>query len=341
MNASKLKGNLLEYIVRKVLTNCGFINVTADGLLIYNSRGLKFINGKGSSHDADVLMAPPIQMPFSYPYRLLFECKAYSSQIGLSIVRNVLGLRYDINEFEIVTRDQLIQRQNNRRSNLAIDNRPRYIYQVGLASANGFSKPAIEFATNNKIPLFSLDWILPANITTLFNTITNAEVAEIGENLGNLSQFLKGAENIEGQQFLEHSDNTISQIYNSFREFENNILIGLLETGDLVFITTNNSENIRFIRENSSSYIARLHYNIEERERWTLRIQETPNNIEFYFHLPRRIIELWRDRNYDYRAGLGIKANIFRKIYVFIEDTNLPFRILNLDIQWIDRLLNQ
>lgn len=98
MTAGQLKGTLLEYIVRNLLTNCGFTSVKPDGHYIYqqNGTGLFYINGKGAAHDADVLLEPPIQMPFSYPSRLLFECKSYARPIGLDVIRNGLGLRYDI-----------------------------------------------------------------------------------------------------------------------------------------------------------------------------------------------------------------------------------------------------
>lgn len=49
MSASKLKGSLLEYIVRKLLLNCGFVRVRPDGLFIFQQRGLNFINGKGAA----------------------------------------------------------------------------------------------------------------------------------------------------------------------------------------------------------------------------------------------------------------------------------------------------
>lgn len=337
MNASKLKGNLLEYLIRQLLLNSGFTSVRPDGLLIYNFRGLRFINGKGSSHDADVLMNPPIQMPFSYPYRLLFECKAYNNRVGLPIVRNALGLRYDINEFEIVTRAQLTQRQNNRRRNHAIDNRPRYIYQVGVASLNGFSKPAIEFSTNNKIPLISLSWIFPDEIIQLFNNITDDFVNDIREHIDNITSFLKGNENQEGQQFLTRNENVISRIYEQFLSFKENILIGLLETGDLIFITTDSQNNIRFLRDNEN-ITARFHYSTENRERWTLSIQ---NGLNFYFHLPRRIIDLWRENSFDYQSGLNIKDTNFGRIFIFTNNATLPFRIIKLDSDWLNGLRSE
>ncbi|MBO9684536.1 MAG: hypothetical protein J7502_18025, partial [Flavisolibacter sp.] len=173
MTSGQLKGTLLEYLIRQLLQNCGFSAVKPDGHYIYEQRGtgLFFINGKGAAHDADVLMDPPIQLPFSYPSRILFECKAYETTIGLNVVRNALGLRYDINEFEIVTDESIQKRKNNRRANYAISDRKRFDYQVGVAAVEPYSPAAFEFAANNKIPLFSLRWFLPENVCDLFHDI--------------------------------------------------------------------------------------------------------------------------------------------------------------------------
>lgn len=131
MKAGNLKGALLERIVCQLLKSCGCTNVKADGLFSFEDRGLFFVNGKGAAHDANIIMNPPIQMPFAYPTQILFECKAYELDTGLLMVRNALGLRNDLNEFEIVTRDSILKRQNNRRASYAIDTRTRYLYQVG------------------------------------------------------------------------------------------------------------------------------------------------------------------------------------------------------------------
>ncbi len=54
-----LKSKILEYLTRRILTNCGFTNVISDGLYIFDRAPLQMINGKGAAHDADVLMNPP------------------------------------------------------------------------------------------------------------------------------------------------------------------------------------------------------------------------------------------------------------------------------------------
>ncbi len=67
MKASNIKGALLEYLVRRLLGNCGFHPVYLDNLYTYVRGDLFYVNGRGAAHDADVLMEPTVQMPFSYP----------------------------------------------------------------------------------------------------------------------------------------------------------------------------------------------------------------------------------------------------------------------------------
>jgi hypothetical protein len=338
MSAAKIKGTLLEFIVRRLLTNCGFTRVNPDGLFIYNQRGLCFINGKGAAHDADVLMNPPMQMPFSYPYRLNFECKSYNKKIGLAIIRNALGLRYDINEFEIVTRTQLQERQNNRRSTLAIDNRQRYNYQVGVASVEDFTKDAFEFAANNKIPLISLSWFLPRDICNLFHDITDNYLQQFQQtDLEDLMQFLKGNTNQNGETFTRQTNSHIRTILNSFYEFENRVLIGLLESGDLLFLFTNEDFN-REIFSQRNRLEAQFHYRRRELDFWTITINQTN---EFGFYLPNNIISMWKEQNFDKQVAINLKEAFFSKVFIFIRNnTDLPFRIINIDRQWLNEINN-
>jgi len=174
MDVGHLKGAFLEYVVRRLFVKCGFRAVKPDDVFVYERSPLTYIQGRGAAHDADVLMDPPIQFPFSYPIRIVFECKNYGKNVGLPVVRNALGLRTDINDFEIVTEEFLQARKNNRRASIAVETRNRYFYQVGIAAVNHFAKPAMEFAVNNKIPLLSLAWFVGPNTR---NTISSLEQA--------------------------------------------------------------------------------------------------------------------------------------------------------------------
>lgn len=336
MTASNLKGSLLEYTVRRILLNCGFTKVRPDGVLIYSRGGLTMINGKGAAHDADVLMNPPIQMPFSYPYRLNFECKAYNSKVGLEIIRNALGLRYDINEFEIVTQTHLRERQNNRRSPLAIDNRQRFNYQVGVASVEDFTKPAFEFAANNKIPLISLRWFLPANICDSFHQITNEYLRQFNpEQLNDLHRFLKGNSNDNAMRFLRDTDSLFRNIYNSILEFENKVVIGLLESGDLLFLISGNNNDVEYLSNRNAVMTARFHYQSRTLDYWTLNINQ---EVEFGFYLPTRIIKMWKEQSFDSQAAIDLKAELFSRVFVFVRNGELPFRILKIDRRWLNEI---
>ncbi len=340
MSASKIKGTLLEFIIRNLLINSGFTKVKPDGLFIFNQRGLCLINGKGSAHDADVLMNPPIQIPFSYPTRINFECKAYNKKIGLTVIRNALGLRYDLNEFEIVTRDQIKERQNNRRKILACDDRQRYNYQIGVASVEDFTKDAFEFAAHNKIPLMSLRWFLEEATCNLFHQITDQYLKQFAKNdIDNLLDYLKGNKNQTAEFFLNHTPSHIQTILNEFWSFQSKVKVGLLESGDLIFLMNNNSA---LSLDNSPQIMsAQINFinNSEDRTKWNLNLN---NNLKFYFYLPKSIVSKWETQSFDDKTAIDLKEKFFGRFFIFFKTSpdNLPFKIINIDTKWLDNLRN-
>lgn len=347
MKAGNLKGALLEYIISRLLINCGFSKVKEDGVYIFKDKGLFFINGKGAAHDADVLMDPPIQMPFAYPSRLLFECKAYSSKVGLPVVRNALGLRNDINDFEIVTEKSLKERKNNRRADYAIANRKRHFYQIGVASLNGFTKSATEFAANHKIPLLSLDWFFPEYSLELFEKIDqryvdslNADVVEI------LFKYLKTGEDytINFEHFKE-TDEIIGKILKSLDLIIHGLFVGLIETGDILFLFPNQKDSFeRFESFNRGHFLkAKLHYYREEPNIWRLEVFEVSELMQkatFKFHLPKNLVDNWTKENYDRVKALDMKAEFFSRIFIFPhknDDQSLPYYLLTIDSEWLNK----
>ncbi|QBJ86695.1 hypothetical protein DDI74_10665 [Chryseobacterium gleum] len=353
MKAGNIKGALLEYIVRQLLKNCGFTNVKADNLFSFERGGLFFINGKGAAHDADIIMNPPIQMPFAYPTQLIFECKAYGSTANLPFVRNAIGLRNDLNDFEIVTRDSILKRQNNRRAAYAIDTRTRFLYQVGVASVNDFSKPAVEFASNNKIPLLSLSWFLDTNTIRDFNRINQPLIDRFQTvDIQNLYDFLKDREGDlnAGKYYraynLLRSDNILGHIVT----FSNTVLqysyVGLLETGDMVFLfsRTRTEENILNSQNNYRTFStlkAEIHWNDDNPNVWRLTIYnplDRHESTDFDFYVPKRIFSHWKSFNLDKSVALDIKQEFFSKIFVFNQRNNpeAPFTIININREWLE-----
>ena len=316
----------------------------ADDLFSFEQRGLFFVNGKGAAHDADVIMNPPIQMPFAYPTQLLFECKAYGESAKLPVVRNALGLRNDLNDFEIVTRETLQERKNNRRASFTVDPRVRYLYQVGVASVNDFTKPAIEFATNNKIPLLSLSWFLGEATIRDFNNINQSLINEFAtSDLKDLHKFLKNRDaNLNDSQysnvkdFLSLSSNLFGNIITESNYLINYFYVGLLETGDMIFLfdrsRSHGIDNIINDQREIKNLNAQIHWNSNREDLWTLTVTGN-SQTSFDFFLPKRILNYWEQFNKDKSIALDIKQTFFSKIFVFNHNNNpkTPFSILNID----------
>lgn len=353
MKAGNIKGALLEYIVRALLKNCGFTNVKADNLFSFERSGLFYVNGRGAAHDADIIMYPPIQMPFAYPTQLLFECKAYGTVGNLPFVRNSLGLRNDLNEFEIVTRDTLLKRQNNRRASYAIDTRTRFLYQVGVASVNDFTSPAVEYATNNKIPLLSLSWFLDSPSIRKFNSIDQQMIDGFDPlKIKNVYDFFKDREgNLNSHKYSEanrflQSENNIADIIRVTNDVLLYSYVGLLESGDMVFLFAHSSTEEDILNQQDIGTIsllkAEIHWTSDRPNVWQLAVtnQRGEQRTEFDFYLPRRIFSHWMTFNLDKSVALDIKQEFFSKIFVFNQRNNpeAPFSIINIDKRWFDQV---
>jgi len=348
-----MKGKILEFVVRKILYNCGFTSVRSDGLYIYDRHPLQMINGKGAAHDADVLMNPPIQMPFSYPTRIIYECKAYESsrKVGLNVVRSAAGLRNDINDFEIVTEDFLTDRQNNARAVLAASPRKRHYYQVGVATLHEFSKPALEFAANNKIPLLSLDDIFSG--TGLADSIQ-----DIPDNLGpqlsrrdiqlfrdELSKKDIDKVKMDRVREIAYQHESINRCLDLIERYIDNVYAGILESGELIFIRReSNGVRQRDLLSNNqvNNLTARLFWGNEDRERWYIEFEGS--EMRYFFYLPTEIATIWKSYEDAKFGALQVKGDRFARFFVFNKHRNeegLPFKLIRLDKVWLQRLIDQ
>lgn len=149
------KGKAFELLVKRILMNIGFTEIVSDGLYIFDGTAGQMIQGLGEAHNADVLLQPPVQIPFYAPSRILIECKDYTKKVGLNTLRSALGLREDINNFEVVDFEVMRRRRANNRRNRPLYSYDRYYYQVAVASMSGFTPQAQEFALTHRISLIS------------------------------------------------------------------------------------------------------------------------------------------------------------------------------------------
>jgi hypothetical protein len=351
MKASQFRGAVLEYLVRSILANCGFSAAVSDGLYSFERNGLFFVNGKGAAHDADVLMDPPFQIPFTYPARVLFECKAYGSPVGLPTLRGALGLRYDINEFEIVTRESIARRQNNRRASYAVEPRTRCWYEVGVASFDTFTKPAIEFATNNKIQLLSMTSLLANDTAQVFSSIDDAFLARIGQDAQiALFRFFKDKHatrysdiHASALRFV-HTNDRLRAVVADFDEAAPRLFVGILENGDMIFLRDESPTPYFFERiPETSRVVAQIHYRPAEPDLWYLTLSEGQRQdiiARFSFFLPRGILDRWVQIGLDRASAINIKQEFFSRLFIFTRGLRhgFPFVMVDLDREWVDGL---
>lgn len=64
------KGKCFEKLIKHILINVDFLEVMSDGLYVYNGTAGQMLQGVGESHNADVLLQSPVQIPFYTPSRL-------------------------------------------------------------------------------------------------------------------------------------------------------------------------------------------------------------------------------------------------------------------------------
>ena len=87
MTKEQAGGYLFEYVVREMLRQSGFVDVSQDRL-----------EGRGAYHQIDAFGTLHIPTPFVHPIRLICEAKWYKKKIGLPVVRNFVGVIKDISE---------------------------------------------------------------------------------------------------------------------------------------------------------------------------------------------------------------------------------------------------
>lgn len=294
------RGKAFEIFVKRILTMVGFWEVNSDGLYIFDGAPGQMIQGLGEAHNADVLLEPPVQTPFLGSIRLLIECKDYENKIGLGIIRSALGLREDINHFDIVDVDELVARRANRRHGL-VYNYERFSYQVAVAAINGFTVPAQNFAATHRIPLIEFNkmafWVPFKNLLAQIESLDNFDVNQ----------------NIE-TQIIELADN-IGQ----------RTAIAITNTGQLLFLYRVLGDQNYF----SDTYS--LHWRNSEHP-WELR----SGDQIYMFQLPNSIMKEWLDNATNdlemKRSAINCKTNFLSNMIVYYtRDGRADIKMISID----------
>ena len=307
-------GNAFELLVKRILLNIGFSEVMSDGLYIYDGAPGQMIQGLGEAHNADVLLEPPVQTPFYSKTRLLIECKDYRAKIGLNIIRSALGLREDINNFNIVDIDELKARRQQRRL-VTPPIFDRYSYQVAVAALEGFSTPAQKFAATYRIPLIE------------FNKLPFwGSFCEIIRYKGLHSNYRK-----------DKSDTTApdQQILDFVDRIGRCMAVAITNSGQMLFLYHIGNGFIRFDQHYS------LHWT-DPKSPWTLR----SGNEDYLFQLPVNILKEWLNKSADElamrREAIHCKANFFANMVVYYTDCGQPtIKMISIDRSQLEEAKKQ
>lgn len=295
-------GKAFEILVKQILLTIGFSEVNSDGLYIFDGAPGQMIQGLGEAHNADVLLEPPVQTPFYSSTRLLVECKDYQRRIGLNTVRSVLGLREDINHFEILDINELTARRTNRRSAITY-NYIRYSYQVAIASLSGFTGPAQKFAVTHRIPLIE------------FNKLPFWE-----EFLGMMKRchpefsIARRYNNLNDEYSDVEVEEDIVQFANNIGE---NMAVAITNSGQMLFLYRITGDRTDFQNEYSI-------YWQNSTEPWELRT----GNSRYVFQLPKDIAKIWLSNSSNEiemrKEAINCKQNYLSSMVVYYREYGQP-----------------
>lgn len=292
-------GRAYELLVKHILINIGFSAVKSDGLYIFDGAPGQMIQGLGEAHNADVLLEPPVQTPFYSRTRLLIECKDYRRKVGLNTIRSSLGLREDINHFEIVDINRLQGRQRQRRHGIMY-NYDRFSYQVAVAALNGFTVPAQEFAATHRIPLLEFDKM----------PFWRDFCALLGYR--HLDSYCDASELVRHPEQV-----TENQIIDFANEIGQHMAVAVTNSGQLLFLYRISG------KRNDFSDLYRLHWE-NPSSPWTL---QSGGQI-YSFQLPKSILKKWLENiSSDLelkKEAINCKAEFLSSMIVYYSDNYLP-----------------
>jgi len=175
--SKRAKGAIFETVVKKLLQKNEYAPCKVDNEQVDN-RGR--VRGRGEWHQIDALGRWKFTLPFVYPIRLLCEAKCWNNPVGLSVVRNFVGVVKDIAENYFVEDGQDLDRRMFSK---------RYTDCGAIFSVGGFTKPAQRYAYAQGVFLVSYE--------------NNPIINEIRQNVESLSRFVELTRGERKTEFLE------------------------------------------------------------------------------------------------------------------------------------------
>lgn len=306
-------GKAFELLVKTILLHIGFSAVRSDGLYIFDGAAGQMIQGLADAHNADVLLEPLVQTPFYTPTRLLIECKDYVGRVGLDIMRSALGLREDINHFDIVDRTELEIRRHNRRPG-TIHNYQRFLYQVGVASMSGFTVPGQNFAATHRIPIIEFNkmpfW--EEFCAAIGRDRKYSAVKRIGRKVGSDEELQCIIDQIAGRS-----------------------AVAITASGQMLFLYRATGDKTEFGEFYS------LHWNSPQKP-WILR----SGGVEYHFQLPKYLLKFWLENSttdLDRKINaINCKTNFLSNMVVYYSKNSQPrMKMISINRYMLQEALQQ
>lgn len=141
-----LAGYVLEEVLARLLRENGYtllVRESQDRDALRDGKHGLLVRGRGTDHQADALGELLIPSPFSLPVRLFAEAKFRNDPVGISDIRNALGVLNDVNE-------------HYSSENMHDFPMRRYQYRYALFSISGFTPDAQKYALAHQISLVDL-----------------------------------------------------------------------------------------------------------------------------------------------------------------------------------------
>ena len=301
-------GKAFELFVKHILINIGFSEVSSDGIYVFDGAPGQMLQGLGEAHNADVLLDPPVQTPFYSRTRLLIECKDYKTKIGIGTVRSVLGLREDVNHFNIVDKNELLSRRSQNQKGVLYDYE-RYTYQVAIAAMNGFSAQAQRFAATYRIPLISFE---------------SMPFWEDFRKILGISRF-SYVRSKYTQQHDTPKEITEEQIINFANEIGQHMAVAITGSGQLLFLYRESGEQNQFDEFYSLHWSSPAHP-------WVLQ----SGDCSYLFQLPKSIMKQWLENATNdlemKQEAINCKASYLSNMIVYYAEYGRPLvKMISID----------
>lgn len=338
---SNVRGMLLEEAILYLLRTSGYRTIEqrdpGDPTLEGDPySGLKVL-GRGGLHQIDAIADLMIVPPFTYTQRLLLEAKCYAdnSPVGLSIIRNAVGVLKDVQEYWIT--------RNN------IPPKARYHYHYALFSASNYTEEAEKYAFAHDIyliPLAQSQFIQPIiqSIKQIDKQTFGRETHEkINISLTDLRRGVRAkirnrSNNTLDKALLQYQDalHMIARFCSFCRQIDQ-AFIAMIAGRFPIFLVPHPAFHLHQMND---VHDVSIHWNHANREKgWIIRSSQT-NDILFSFDLPREIFTYYAEHHMlSSERDLDLKEDILTEIQAFAT-INHQIRVIRfrLDRTWLSKM---